>query len=121
MQDYSGTPLEPNEAWTIFDRWKSSGQKIGIIFWGRTANVYAMGILQNTRNGRIEFTANGTRSTFNLNGATFKYGPMQTWPKWPSPPVVEVLALRAEFEHGEYLALAEGLMPSAMPLPSLPE
>lgn len=42
MDKYSGTPTEAHEAWQMFDR-KNRGQDIGVIFWGRSANVYTMG------------------------------------------------------------------------------
>ncbi len=99
MQDYSGTPIEPHEAWQMFDRWKSRGQEIGVIFWGRSANLYTRAIVESAQNGRIQLKGEDARASFNLVGAAFKYGPMQTWPRWPSPPIVEVTALRAELEN----------------------
>jgi hypothetical protein len=120
MNEYSGTPIEMNEAWKIFDRWRNQRQEVGIIFWGRSANVYTLGFIESATNGRVQIQGNGARASFNLVGASFKYGPMQTWPRWPSPPIVEVTALRAEFENGDYLALAEGLTPPPISSPSLP-
>jgi hypothetical protein len=120
MRDYSGTPIEIQEAWQILHRWKSAGQEIGLIFWGRSGNVYTLGLIESASNGHVEVRGEGARASFNLVGAAFKYGPMQTWPRWPLPPIVEVTALRAEFANGDYLALAEGLTPpriSPMPLP----
>lgn len=120
MEDYSGTPIEPHQAWEIFDRWKNGRNEIGIIFWGRSANVYTLGLIESASNGRIQLRGDGARASFNLVGASFKYGPMQTWPRWPAPPIIEVNALRAEFENGDYLALAEGLTPPPISSPSLP-
>ncbi|MBC8164755.1 MAG: hypothetical protein H7Y20_02650 [Bryobacteraceae bacterium] len=57
----------------------------------------------------LEARGRAPYTSFNLVGVSFKYAPMQTWPRWPSPPIVEVTALRAEFENGDYLALAEDL------------
>lgn len=94
--------------------------EIGIIFWSRSANLYTLGLLQSARNGHIHIQGDGARASFNLVGARFKYGPMQTWPRWPSPPIIEVNALRAEFDNGDYLALAEGLTPPPVSTPSLP-
>jgi hypothetical protein len=31
QDDYSGTPIEPHEAWEIIDRWRNQRQEIGII------------------------------------------------------------------------------------------
>lgn len=114
MDDYSGTPIESQQAWQIFDRWKTNRKQIGLIFWGRSSNLYALGVLESAKAGRIQFIGDTTRASFNLAGATFKFGPMQTWPRWPQPPIVEVSAVRAELENGDYLALAEGLMPPAL-------
>jgi hypothetical protein len=121
MDKYSGTSIGVHDAWQIFDQWKNSGQDIGVIFWGRSANVYTMGTVASLKNGRLELKGNFARASFNLSGASFKYGPMQTWPRWPSPPIVEVNAVRAEFANGDYLALAEGLTPDSITLPMLPQ
>jgi hypothetical protein len=121
MKEYSGTPIEAHEAWRMFDRWKNGGQEIGVIFWGRSANLYTLAIVESAKNGRIHLKGGEARASFNLAGAVFKYGPMQTWPRWPSPPIVEVTALRAEFENGDYLALAEGLTPPPLASRSLPQ
>lgn len=100
--------------------WKSRRNESGIVFWGRSASVYTLGLVESASNGRIQIRGDGARVSFNLAGASFKYGPMQTWPRWPSPPIIEVNALRAEFEDGDYLALAEGLTPPPLSSPSLP-
>jgi hypothetical protein len=121
MENYLGTPIEPNEAWQIFDRWKSTGQQIGVIFWGRSGNMYTLGKVGGAKNGRLHLTSETARASFNLVGATFSYGPMQTWPRWPSPPIVEVNALSAILPGGDYLALAEGLRPESISGALLPE
>lgn len=121
MDNYSGTSIEVQEAWQIFDRWKNGGQDIGVIFWGRSANLYTMGIVASLKNGRLDLKGHLARASFNLTSANFKYGPIQTWPHWPLPPIVEVNAVRAEFSNGDYLALAEGLTPDSIPSPMLPE
>ena len=71
-------------------------------------------------NGQLEIKGAFARASFNLTGASFQYGPMQTWPRWPSPLIVEVNALRAEFANGDYLALAEGVAPDSISSPMLP-
>src|SRR4051794_27578018 len=120
MDDYSGTPIETHQAWETLQRWRNKRQEVGLIFWGRSANVYTLGLIESARDGRIQLTGAGVRVSFNLVGVSFKYGRMQTWPRWPSPPIIEVNALRAEFENGDYLALAEGLTPAPISSPSIP-
>ena len=44
---------------------------------------------------------------------------MQTWPHWPNPPVVEVIALQAYLPRGAWLVMVEGLKPEAIPVPQL--
>jgi hypothetical protein len=120
MDEYSATPIETHHAWEMLHRWSSHRQEIGVSFWGRSANVYTLGLIESASNGRIQLKGSGARASFNLVGASFKYGPLQTWPHWPSPPIVEVNALRAEFGNGDYLALAEGLTATSISSPSLP-
>ena len=121
MDKYSGIPVEAHEVWQMFDQWKERGQDIGVIFWGRPANLYTTGTVASLKSGRLELQGDMARASFNLTGASFRYGPMQTWPRWPSPPIVEVNALRAEFPNGDYLALAEGLTPDSISPRMLPE
>jgi hypothetical protein len=119
MKDFSGSPIEPQVAWQLLDQWKSSRHEIGIIFWGRMASLYAIAVVDSTKYGRVRFLGDTAGTSFNLKDATFKYGPMQTWPRWPSPPIVEVNALRAEFSNGDYLVLAAGLTRQALSSPML--
>ncbi len=120
MQDYSGTPLEAHEAWQMLDRWKTQTKELGVVFWSGSANLYTLAKIESAKNGRIQLRGDTARVSFNLTGATFKYGPMQTWPRWPLPPIVEVTALRAELKNGDYLALAEGLTPPVVASVALP-
>jgi hypothetical protein len=119
VETYRETPIEAREAWQTLDRWRSTGQEIGIIFWSRSTNLYTLAVVESAHNGRIELQGKAVRVSFHLAEASFKYGPMPTWPRWPSPPIVEVTALRAEFENGDYLALAEGLTPPVISSPAL--
>src|SRR5215831_14618724 len=118
--DSRRNPIQPDQAWCILDRWKSSGREIGVIFWNRSGNVYALGSMKSARNGRLELCGEVARASFNLIGAEFRYGPMQTWPRWPSPPVTEVMALTAELPGGDYLAVADGLRAESIGGLSLP-
>src|SRR3954454_1288701 len=121
MDKYSGTPIEADQAWQTFEQWMNRGQDIGVIFWGRAANLYTIGTVASLKNRRLELKGTCARASFNLTGASFKYGPMQTWPRWPSPPIVEVNALRAEFANGDHVALAEVLTPDSISSRMLPE
>jgi hypothetical protein len=109
--------MQPAEAWTVFGRWQAERREIGIIFWGRSGNLYTLARVESARNGRLQLRGEGARASFNLVEATFTYGAMQTWPNWPSPPIVEVMAIQAQLANGDFLALAEGLRPDALPPP----
>jgi hypothetical protein len=122
MDEYRSAAIEVQDAMEMLGKWKSEKREIGVIFWGRAANVYTVGTLKSITARRIEIQGQGARATFSLAGASFRFGPMHTWPQWPSPPIVMLSALRAEFESGEYLALAEGLTPTpTVGAPALPE
>jgi hypothetical protein len=120
MQEDFGAPMETHTAWGMLDGWKASGREIGVVFWGSSGSLYTLGCVESAAGGRLSIRGQGARASFNLSRASFKYGPMRMWPRWPSPPIVEVNALRAEFENGDYLALAEGLTAPPVSSPSLP-
>jgi len=122
MIDHPGTPISPDQAWRTFGDWKNTGREIGIIFYGPSgASVHTLGIVESARGGRLLLKGDTVRACFNLTGATFFYGPIQTWPRWPGPPVVEVVAVQATLENGDWLALADGLRPESLPNRSLPQ
>jgi hypothetical protein len=80
-----------------------------------------MARLSGARDGAIQLQTESASASFSLKEATFLYGPMRTWPRWPNPPVVEVMALHALLPRGTWLCLAEGLAPEAIPARLLPE
>lgn len=122
MTDYTGTPIPSDQAWRTFAEWKSTGREIGVIFYGSSgASLYTMGFVEGVRSGRLVLKSDTARACFNLTGATFTYGPIKTWPRWPSPPIVEVAAVQATLENGDWLALADGLQPDYFPQRSLPQ
>jgi hypothetical protein len=122
MPDYRGTPIPTDQAWRTFSDWKVNGREIGVIFYGGSGtSLYTMGFIESARNGRVLLKGALVRASFNLTRAKFTYGPVQTWPKWPSPPIVEVIAVQAQLENGNWLALAEGLRPESLPPRTLPE
>ena len=122
MTEYTGTPIPTDQAWRTFSDWKGNGREIGVIFYGGSGtSLYTMGFIESARNGRLLLKGALVRASFNLTRANFTYGPVQTWPKWPSPPIVEVIAAQAQLENGDWLALAEGLRPESLPQRALPE
>ena len=121
MTAYTGTPIPTDQAWRIFDDWKSSGREIGVIFYGSSgSSLYTMGFVESARHGKLLLKSDTVSASFNLTRANFTYGPVQTWPRWPSPPIVDVIAVQAQLENGDRLALAEGLRPESHPPRALP-
>ena len=122
MPDHRGTPIPTDQAWRTSSDWKVNGREIGVIFYGGSGtSLYTMGFIESASNGKLLLKSDTVRASFNLTRATFTYGPVQTWPKWPSPPIVEVIAVQAQLENGDWLALAEGLRPESLPPRALPE
>jgi hypothetical protein len=122
MEDYTGTAIPTDQAWRTFSDWQGRKQEIGIIYYGASGtSIYSMGFVESARSGRLLLKGDRVRASFNLTGADFKYGPVQTWPKWPAPPIVGVIAVQAQLKNGDWLALAEGLRPESLPSRELPE
>ena len=122
MAGYTGNPIATDEAWRTFDDWKKQRRELAVIFYGSSGNsLYTMGTIQSARNGTLRLISDRARASFNLARASFVYGPVQTWPRWPSPPIVEVLAIQAQLENGDWLALADGLRLESLPTRLLPE
>jgi hypothetical protein len=121
MADYTGTSIPADQAWRIFGDWKSSGREIGAIFFGCSGtNILTMGVVESMRNGSLLLKSDTARVSFNLALANFTYGPFPTWPKWPYPPIVEMTAVRARMDNGDWLILADGLRPESFPSRALP-
>ena len=115
-------PMQMDQAWRTFADWKSRRREIGVIFYGCSGNsLYTMGFVESARNGKLLLKSGTARASFNLARANFSYGPLQTWPRWPSPPIVEVIAVQVQLENGDWLALAQGLRPESLPARALPE
>lgn len=116
MTESTAKPITSDEACRTFDQWKTGRREIGVIFYGSTGHsLYAMGRVDTVRNGRLFLKGDTLRLSFNLDRATFAYGAVQTWPRWPNPPIVEVMAVQAQLGNGDWLALAEGLRPESLP------
>jgi hypothetical protein len=122
MTNLKQTSISADEAWRMFGDWQRTRREIGVIFYGGSGtSVYTIACVGSARNGKLRLNGNALRASFSLAHATFTYGPVPTWPRWPSPPIVEVKALRAQLENGDGLILAEGLHPESLPPRALPK
>jgi hypothetical protein len=116
---FTGRLITADRAWRTFDQWKAAGLEIGVLLFGKAGMITALGTVESARNGRLAIQGDAVGATLNLKGAQFSYGPVKTWPRWPLPPIVEVVAVQAFLTNGDWLVLAEGLRPN-LPRPSLP-
>jgi hypothetical protein len=121
-QETVGTPMPAEEAWLMFEAWKTAGKEIGVLFCGRsgTTAISALLTIRSARNGLVQLKGEGAGASFNLKQAKFTYGPMQVFPRWPAPPPVEVMALQAYLVTGDWLVLAEGVVPRELSPLTLP-
>ena len=99
----------------MFDQWRAAANEIGLIFLGGHGSLTTTGTVTSARMGRLQINSPAAEATFNLKNATFLYGPVQLFPRWPYPPPVEVIAVQARLENGDWLVLAEGFRPTAIP------
>ncbi len=120
LECLTGQPIGSEEAWRMFDDWKRDGKELGIYLASRTGSVATLAVIQSVRNGRVTLKGEAVSVTLNLKNAEFAYGPVQMFPRWPSPPMVEVTALQAMVNGTDWLVLAEGLIPEALAPLSLP-
>jgi hypothetical protein len=114
--------MPAEEAWLLFEDWKTGGKQIGVLFCGRsgTTAISALLTVSSARNGLLQLRGDGAGASFNLKQAKFTYGPMQVFPRWPAPPPVEIMALQAYLATGDWLVLAEGMVPKELSLLTLP-
>jgi hypothetical protein len=111
----SGNAIPADRAWRMFAEWKASAKEIGVLFVSQGSTFRAFATIDVARDGAIQLRSESASASFVLKEASFLYGPMQTWPRWPNPPIVEVMALHALLPRGAWLCLAEGLRPEAIP------
>jgi hypothetical protein len=116
----TGEPIVATEAWRMLDDWKRAGIELGMYWAGRSGSVAAQVGVESTHAGRVVLKGESVSVTLNLKGAEFAFGPVKMFPRWPSPPMVEVMALQAILHGTDWLVLAEGLMPEALEPTSLP-
>ena len=117
MPDPAAGPLSHNDAWRIFDQWRSAGKEIGVMFLGRHGSLATAGTVTSAKMGRLQINSDTTEATFNLKDANFLHGPVQLFPRWPYPPPVEVIGVQAYWPAGDWLVLAEGFRPKSVPPP----
>jgi hypothetical protein len=99
----------------MFDEWRVHARQIGLLFFGASGSVTTSGTVSQARMGRLQFNSETAEVSFRLQKAAFTYGPVQMYPNWPYPPTVEVIAVQAWFENGDWLAMAEKFRPPAIP------
>lgn len=114
---FSGKLIAAEDAWKRLNAWRESGKEIGAWYVAKSGSVRALGTVESARRGRLVFRGDSARAGFRLKNATFAYYPIGIYPRWPMGPVFEVMALQAFFETGEWLMLAEGMKPEALPAP----
>lgn len=125
MQDWQewkelpGAEIATDQAWRLFSDWKTSRKEIGMWYVSQLSRFGAFGTLSSATNGTVRVQAEAATATFDLKEARFSYGPMQTWPRWPNPPIVEVMALQVFLPRGTWLVMAEGLKPEQISVPQL--
>jgi hypothetical protein len=115
MMKPEGTALAAPDAWRKFDEWHAGALEIGILFFGASGSVTTTGTVTQARMGRLQFNSKTAEVSFRLKNANFTYGPVQMFPNWPYPPAVEVIAVQAWFENGDWLAMAERMRPPSVP------
>ena len=106
--------MPAENAWRMFDDWRTNGKEVGMVLCGRAGTVTALGRVSSLCNGRVQIQAEGAGAWINLRDATFTFGPLQVFPRWPAGPMVEVVAVQAYLPGGDWLALAEGIVPAAL-------
>ena len=117
---FEGKLIPAEQAWRTLNDWRSGGKEIGVWYVAKSGSVRTLGTVDKVRNGRLELGGSAMRAGFHLKDATFTHGPMQIFPRWPMVPMVEVMAIQAFLQTGDWLMPAEGMRPEALPPQSLP-
>jgi hypothetical protein len=111
----TGTPIGSGDAWLMFEKWKSARAEIGVLFHGLSGSVTTTGTVTSANMGRLQLNSPTAEISFRFKDVNFSYGPVQMFPRWPNPPMVEVIALQAWFANGDWVALAERFRPESLP------
>ena len=114
-------PTEPeinwiptDQAWRLFADWQASRKEIGAFCVSQSGTFFTLGILTSAKNGSVRLEGEWSSGTYRLKDARFIYGPLQTWPRWPNPPIVEIIALQAVTPNGTWIVMADGLTPRSL-------
>ena len=103
--------ISSEQAWRILDEWRAGGRELGVWYVAKSGSIRTLGTVKSARNGRLALRGVAARADFDLKGARFTHGPFQMFPRWPAGPRVEVTAVQAFLENGEWLVLAVGQSP----------
>lgn len=112
---FDGKLIAAHEAWRRLDEWSAAREKIGAWYVAKSGPVRTLGVVKAARQGRLELRSPAGLATFNLKSAKFAYYPTPFYPRWPMGPAVNLMALHAFLESGEWLMLAEGLRAEELP------
>jgi hypothetical protein len=115
MQETAVNWIPTHQAWRIFADWQAKKKEIGAMFVAHSGTFFTLGVLRSARNGVVRLESEWGSGTFRLRDARFAYGPMQTWPRWPNPPIVEIIALQAVIPDGTWIVMGDGLRPQSLP------
>ena len=69
--DIHGTPLEPDQAWRMFDDWKTAQKEIGLRYISQLSRFGTFGTLRSVRQGTVQIESDLTAATFDLKEARF--------------------------------------------------
>jgi hypothetical protein len=111
---FEGKLIPPADAWRRFEDWRARHAEIGVLFVARPVTLSTIGTVKLVRNGTLRIQGETAGTGFNLKDATFTYGPLQVFPRWPMGPMVEVMAVSAYTPDGGWLVLAEGFRPESL-------
>lgn len=118
-QELPGAEIAADQVWRMFSDWRTGHKEIGMWYISQLSRLGAFGTLSSATNGTVRFQSEAATASFDLQEARFTYGPMQTWPRWPNPPIVEVIALHAYLPRGAWLVMVEGLKPEQISVPQI--
>ena len=103
--------VSADQALRTLEEWRAGGREVGAWYVAKSGSIRALGTVKTARNGRLALHGPAARADFDLKGARFTQGPFQMFPRWPAGPMVEVMAVQAFLQNGEWLVLAVGQNP----------
>jgi hypothetical protein len=100
--------VTPEKAMELLDGWYEDETAIGMLFIaGAEAAVTMRTKVQRILAGRLDLRdpKDPAGASFGLSRAGFQYGPVMLFPRWPSPPPVNVQGLSVWLPSGGWLFL----------------